>query len=209
MIEYVVKNNVDDRIISRAVNILNENGLVAYPTDTSWGIGCSSRSKEGIVKLLALKGDPKYYTVTLMCHSISQVSDITELSSPNFRFIKRYIPGPYVFILPALKSVEKKINMKRSEIGIRIPNNEIPTTLSRRLDAPLLSVSASRKMTETGWWSATYAEENLFDYGYELEDIPGIGLIIDTGEAMPKILSTVINLTSGEFEVVRKGAGEL
>jgi tRNA threonylcarbamoyl adenosine modification protein (Sua5/YciO/YrdC/YwlC family) len=209
MIEYVVENNLDVRIIQKAVNILNNDGLVAYPTDTSWGIGCSSLSKEGIQKLLKLKGDMKNITITLICNDISQITEIAELNNPNYRFIKRYIPGPYVFILPALRTIEKKINMKRNEIGIRIPDNAIPLAIAGKLGTSLFSVTASRKMTDTGWWDIKFAEENLFEYGYELEEIREIDLIVDTGEALPKILTTVIDLSSGDFQIVRRGIGEL
>jgi tRNA threonylcarbamoyl adenosine modification protein (Sua5/YciO/YrdC/YwlC family) len=209
MIEYVVESNIDDRVINRATIILKDGGIVAYPTDTSWGIGCSSLSKEGIQKLQRLKGDFKYYTITLICSDISQVNDLAELTNPNYRFIKRYVPGPYVFILPALKSIEKKINMKRTQVGIRIPDNAVPLNLVKKLEVPLLSITASRKMTDTSWWDNKYAEENLFVYGYELEDIREIDLIIDTGEALPKILSTVIDLTTQDFRIIRTGIGEL
>jgi tRNA threonylcarbamoyl adenosine modification protein (Sua5/YciO/YrdC/YwlC family) len=209
MTEYVVENNLDERTILKAVKILKSDGLVAYPTDTSWGIGCSSRSKEGVQKLLKLKGDMKNITVTLICNGISQITEIAELDNPNYRFIKRYIPGPYVFILPALRSIEKKINMKRSEIGIRIPDNAVPLAIAEKLGTSLFSITASKKMTDTGWWDIKFAEENLFEYGYELEEIREIDLIIDTGEALPKILTTVIDLSAGKFEVVRHGIGEI
>jgi tRNA threonylcarbamoyl adenosine modification protein (Sua5/YciO/YrdC/YwlC family) len=207
MLEYVLKNNIDSRIINRSIKILNAGGLVAYPTDTSWGIGCSSLSKEGILKLQKLKGDFKNYTITLICSEIVQISELAELNNTNFRFIKRFIPGPYVFILPALKIIEKKINMKRTEIGIRIPDCSIPLCIVNELKVPLFSITASRIMTDISWWDIAYAEENLFEYGYELENINGIDMIIDSGEPLPKILTTVIDLTSDEPVIIRQGTG--
>jgi tRNA threonylcarbamoyl adenosine modification protein (Sua5/YciO/YrdC/YwlC family) len=209
MIEYVFPNNVDDRVIERAKNILLEGGLVAYPTDTNWSIGCYSNSKEGIAKLTKLKGDPKYYTLTLVCSNISQISEVADLSNTNFRYIKKYVPGPYVFILPALDLIEKKICMKRLEVGVRIPSNLIPKKLVESIGFPILSLTASKKMTTYGWWDPVFAEENLFEFGYELEDIENIDLIIDTGEPLPKILSTVIRLSENEPEIIRIGSGKL
>lgn len=209
MIEYVFQNNIDDRIIHKAKNCLTAGGIIAYPTDTSWGLGCSSHSKSGIEKLTKIKGDIKNYTFSLICSNISQVSEVAELSNPNFRFIKKYIPVPYVFILPALDTIEKKINMKRIEIGVRIPENPVPIKLIEALNCPLFSMTASRIMTDISWWDAKFAEENLFEFGYEVEDIQNIDFVIDTGERLPKVLTTVINLTGEVPEIIRQGIGKL
>ena len=209
MIEYVIESNIDDRILLRAKDILDEGGLVAYPTDTSWGIGCSSHSKKGVEKLRKLKGDFQNYTLTLICSNISQISEVAELNNNNFKIIKKYTPGPYVFILPALYNIEKKVNMKRIEIGVRIPSNQIPIKIIEKIDCPIFSITASKIMTSRDWWDAKYAEENLFECGWELEYIDELDMIIDSGEPLPKILSTVIDMTSEELEIKRYGSGKL
>ncbi|OHD13592.1 MAG: threonylcarbamoyl-AMP synthase [Spirochaetes bacterium GWD1_27_9] len=209
MIEYVFPNSIDDRVLEKVKIILEEGGIVAYPTDTSWGVGCSVLSKEGVNKLKKLKGDFNRYTLTFMCSNLSQITEVVDLSNSNFRFIKKYMPGPYVFILPALESAEKKINMKRIEVGVRIPNNPIPIAIINKLGNPIFSITASKRMEDKTWWDAGYAEENLFEAGYELEDIREIDLIIDSGEVLPKILSTVVRLTENEPEIIRQGIGEL
>jgi len=207
LVEYVNLENINDRIIKRAVNILKDGGLVAYPTDTSWGIGCSVHSKPGIERLRKLKGDFKNYAITLLCSKISQISELTELNNANFKLIKKYTPGPFVFILKALDTIEKKINMKRFEIGVRIPANKIPIAIVEELGSPIFTITASKKMTDNTLWTEKYAEENLFEYAYELEDIKELDMIIDPGEPLPKILSTVIDLTKEEIKIVREGAG--
>jgi len=209
MIEYVVKTNIDDRIISKAKNILLNGGVVAYPTDTTWAIGCSSNSKNAIKRLIEYKGDLKSYTLTLTCSSISQISEIAELNNANFRFIKKYTPGPFVFILPTLNSFEKKVNMKRPEVGIRIPNNPIPMRLAEAIGVPMFSITASKKMTDKGWWDTKFAEENLFEASYELEEIPHLDMIIDIGEELSKVLTTVIDLTKNEPIIIRAGIGKI
>ena len=209
MIEYINIKNIDDRIINKAINILEQGGLIAYPTDTSWGIGCSVSSKNGISKLRKLKGDFYNYTLTLICSNISQISEVAELNNYNFKLIKKYTPGPYVFILPAKNKIEKKVNIKRLEIGVRIPSNPVPIKIINKLEQPIFSITASKIMTSREWWDKRYAEENLFECGWELENIDEIDLILDTGDPLPKVLSTVINMTTDNLNVIRYGIGKI
>jgi tRNA threonylcarbamoyl adenosine modification protein (Sua5/YciO/YrdC/YwlC family) len=209
MIEYINVKNIDDRIITKAINILEKGGLIAYPTDTSWGIGCSVSSKNGIIKLRKLKGDFNNFTLTLICSKISQISDVAELNNSNFKLIKKFTPGPYVFILPAKNKIEKKIKLKRMEIGVRIPLNQIPIQIINKLQHPIFSITASKNMASREWWDVKYAEENLFECGWELENIDDIDLIVDSGDPLPKVLSTVINMTKDEINVIRYGIGKI
>jgi len=123
--------------------------------------------------------------------------------------IKKYTPGPFVFILPSLPHIEKKVYMKRKEIGVRIPSHKIPIQIVEALDHPIFSVSASKDITSKTWWDEEFAKENLLEFGWELDDIRLIDLIIDTGEPLNKTLSTVINLTGDEPEIIRQGIGIL
>jgi tRNA threonylcarbamoyl adenosine modification protein (Sua5/YciO/YrdC/YwlC family) len=207
MIEYVNPTNIDDRIIAKARISLENGGLIAYPTDTSWGIGCSSHSEKGINKLKKLKGDFYHYTLTMICSKIAQISEVAELNDRNFRIIKKYTPGPFVFILPALKNIEKKVNMKRIEIGVRIPDNPVPIALVEALGAPLFSITASKIMTDHSWWDENYAEENLLQESWQLEEITEIDMIIDGGEPLSKVLSTVVDLTKDDIGIIRQGIG--
>ncbi len=209
MIEYFSQYNIDDRITNRAISILREGGLIAYPTDTSWGIGCSIKSEAGIEKLRKIKGGFKNHIPTLICADISQVSEVAVLNNSNFKFIKHYVPGPYVFVLPTIYKIEKKIGMKRQEVGIRIPDSLLLVTVIRHLGNPIFSITASREMGSTGWWDSTYAEDNLFEYGADIEDIRSIDLVLDHGEPVPKVLSTVFDLTTDDARVIREGIGEI
>lgn len=205
MIEYIYENNIDNRAIKKACNFLDRGGIVAFPTESSWSIGCSINSKDGLEKLKSLKGNKKINSISILCSSISQIQEMAILSNAHFKIIKQYTPGPFVFILPAKSSVEKVINMKRVEVGVRIPGNNIPFTLIEEYGSPLFVITASKDMTEGKDWDYEFTQENLYHYGWEVEDIPRLDMVLDTGEELPTNLSTVVRLTSDEPEVIREG----
>lgn len=205
MIEYVHSHNPDDRIIRRVADVLRDGGLVAYPTDSSWAIGCSSESSKGFDRLSRLRADKKT-RFSLICSSISQMSELAQMDTPSFRLVKQHTPGPYVFILDTLHKVEKKIGVKRPEIGLRIPSHPIPVKLVETLGAPMFSITAAKDMVDIYNEShAAYTEELLFETGWELEDIEEIDVILDTGEVLEKRLSTVVRLTADGPELLRQG----
>ena len=207
MIEYVYEHNIDTRALKKACHILNSGGLVAFPTESSWSIACSIDSKEGLKKLKTLKGDKKINSISILCASIKQIQEMASLSNSHFKMIKQYTPGPFVFILPAKARIEKVINMKRAEVGVRIPGNRIPFELLEMFESPLFVITAAREMTEGKEWDYTFTRDNLYTHGWEVEDIPGLDLVLDTGEELPINLSTVVRLTSEEPELIRAGAG--
>ncbi|MGL1892849.1 MAG: L-threonylcarbamoyladenylate synthase [Spirochaetaceae bacterium] len=207
MIEYIYENNIDDRAIRKACFILDKGGLVAFPTESSWSIGCSINSKEGLKKLKTLKGDKKINSISILCSNIQQIQEMANLSNSNFKLIKQHTPGPYVFILPAKARIEKVINMKRAEVGVRIPGNKIPFALIAQHEHPLFVITAAREMTEGDSWDYTFTRENLYTHGWEVEDIPGLDLVLDTGEELHTYLSTVVRLTEDEPEIIREGTG--
>jgi tRNA threonylcarbamoyl adenosine modification protein (Sua5/YciO/YrdC/YwlC family) len=218
MIEYVVPSNIDDRILVRAARLLEEGGLVAVPTDTSWSIVCSIKSKPGIKKLKSLSGFRDERHFTLLCSDLSQFGEFCLLDNSRFRLVKRLTPGPYVFILNAFQGTEKILGLKRKEIGIRLPDHPVPFSLIKVLGFPLYSITAKRGMdparqfpAETGegeeGYNAFFREEELFEGGWELEDIPSLDLILDPGEDRERIFSTVLDLSAGDVRLVREGAG--
>lgn len=209
MIEYVYETSIDSRVIERANRILNKDGLIAFPTDSSWAIGGSISSSIAIEKLKKLKGNQKKYTISMICSDISQMSEVANIGTPHYKLIKKLTPGPFVFILSARKHIEKKINMKRAEVGLRIPKSLIPQALVEAHGAPIFSITACKEQGNNEWWENSYAEDNLFENGWEIEDIPGVEMVIDTGVAQAKLLTTVIRLTEDEPEVIREGIGEL
>ena len=206
MIEYVVPGNIDDRILARAAGLLHEGGTAAIPTDTSWSIVCSIKSRDGLKRLKALSRERDERLFTLLCSDISQFGDFCSLDNSRFRLIKRLTPGPYVFILKTLLGTEKALGLRRSEIGVRLPDYPVPLALIKALGCPLYGITAKRPdpMDEEDEY---YREETLFEGGWELEEIQGLDLILDPGEDRLRIFSTVLDLSSGEVQVLREGAG--
>jgi len=229
MIEYIVSSNIDNRILERTANLLHGGGTAAIPTDTSWSIVCSMNSPEGIKRLKAISKEKDERYFTLLCSDISQFGKFCSLDNSRFRFIKRLTPGPYVFILKTLLGTEKTLSLRRREIGIRLPDYPVPLALINALGCPLYGITAKRSMSEgeAGNYgedynpgeedpsheddlpvlAAFYREETLFDGGWELEGIRNLDVILDPGEDRNRIFSTVLDISSGEVQVLRHGAG--
>ncbi|MDR3193622.1 MAG: L-threonylcarbamoyladenylate synthase [Treponema sp.] len=218
MIEYVVPENIDDRLLARAKALLTEGGLLAFPTDTSWSLGCSMKSREGIRKLKSFSGEREERHFTLLCSDISQFGEFCSMDNTRFRLIRRLSPGPYTFVLKTLLGTEKALGLRRRELGIRIPGHPLPLALINTLGQPLYSVTAKRSMAE-GYEAAweepegggdtlpPIPEEELFEGGWELESINGIDLILDGGEEQNRIFSTVLDLSGDDVVVLRQGVG--
>lgn len=208
MIEYIVPGNIDDRVLARSAAILKDGGLVGHPTDTSWHISCSASSKPGIERLKKIKAGARNYLFTLFASEVSQVAHLAEMDTPQYKLIHRLSPGPYVFILSARRKLEKLTGMKRKEIGVRFPSDPVSVALINTLGEPMFSVTASRAMEDQGFWDVEFAEENLFEMGWELEALEGVDVILDGGDALSKSLTTVLDLTDVQYSVIRMGIGE-
>ena len=208
MIEYIVPTNIDDRVLNRAAAKLLDGELIAHPTDTSWHISCASSSGKGLEQLKKLKDGARGYLFTLMSSDISRISHIADISTPQYKLMHSLTPGPYVFILNASKILGKMMGMKRREVGIRIPGDPVSRALLQTLDEPMFSTTAAHTMDDPGWWDSGFADENLFEMGWELEGIREISMILDGGEALSKTLTTVLDLTEERVKIIREGLGE-
>jgi tRNA threonylcarbamoyl adenosine modification protein (Sua5/YciO/YrdC/YwlC family) len=222
MIEYIVPTNIDDRIIKRAVRLLEDGALIALPTDTSWSIVCSIKSNAAIKNLRRLSGERDERHFTLLCSTISQFSDACSLDNTRFRIIKRLSPGPYVFILKTLSGMQKLLDIRRNEVGVRIPDYPVPIRLIEALGYPLYSITAKKNMhtlpeaahykhmehpEESETELPPIPEDELFESGWELEDIEGVDMILDGGEEREHIFSTILDMCTDEIKLLRKGAG--
>jgi tRNA threonylcarbamoyl adenosine modification protein (Sua5/YciO/YrdC/YwlC family) len=218
MIEYVTPGNIDDRILAKAAGILNGGGLLALPTDTSWALTCSLQSKAGIKRLKALSGERDERRFTLLCADISQFGELCSMDNTRYRLIKRLSPGPYTFILKTLLGTEKILDIRRREVGIRIPDHPIPLALIKTLAVPLYSITAKQSMAgpdrdgeRTGGASSDKGqeipEEDLFEADWELEAVEGLDLIISGDEEQTRTFSTILDVTGDEVQVLRQGAG--
>lgn len=207
MIEYIIASNPDSRIVKKTADMLKRGGLVAIPTDTSWAIIASIGSKEGRDKLLDCMPLERRHAPTFICTNIQQTSEYCEISDAVFRYIKKLVPGPFVFILRSTNKIAKLFSLKRAEVGVRIPAHPVAHAIIAELCIPLLAITARKTMINKSSEPPQYPEEELFDEAWELEDIPGLDLIITGEENCDKKITTVIDLRTDEPIVIRQGAG--
>jgi tRNA threonylcarbamoyl adenosine modification protein (Sua5/YciO/YrdC/YwlC family) len=217
MVEYVVSSNIDDRIRAGTARILEDGGLVALPTDTSWSLVCSLRSPAGIKKLRKLSGERDERHFTLLCADISHFGELCNLDNSRFRLIKRLSPGPYVFILKTLLGTEKALDIRRRETGVRIPDHPGPLALIKTLQHPLYSITAKKSMLEQAELESDNAEgdtelppipeEDLFEGGWELDGINGVDVVLDDGEERARTFSTILDISGEDINLLRQGAG--
>jgi tRNA threonylcarbamoyl adenosine modification protein (Sua5/YciO/YrdC/YwlC family) len=222
MIELVRPGNIDDRVLTQAAAVLSSGGLLALPSDTSWIMACSFKSREGIRRLRQLSGERDERHFTLLCSDISQFGEFCSLDNSRFRIIKRLSPGPYVFILKTLAGTGKTLGLRRPELGVRIPKHPVPLAVIKTNGAPLYSITAkqSMKAEETDDFRGNepeeggeetelprIPEEDLFESAWELEGIENLDLILDSGEDLTRTFSTILDMTGDEIRALRRGAG--
>ncbi|MDR1867813.1 MAG: L-threonylcarbamoyladenylate synthase [Treponema sp.] len=208
---YIVPENIDNRIIKQGINILSGGGLVAFPTDTSWAISCSFKSPAGIKKLRHISGERDERHFTLLCNSISQVSELCPINNSEYRFLKKMVPGPYLFLLKTFNGAEKILGLRRPIVGVRIPNHPVPICLIETLKEPLYSITAKRSMLVHNKKEISdplgIIEEDLFEDGWELEAIPGLDMLMDPSKTQERLFSTILDCTGEEIILLRQGAG--
>lgn len=198
-------SNLDPRVIDQAAAALADGQLVGIPTDSNWSVACDSRSRDGVARLKKLKGLGSF-TPTVLTDDLGQWNELVDLDTVSYRLVKPFVPGPYVFIFPARPSVKNHFGMKRLTVGLRLPDHSVPRALVKALGRPLFAITASRHLAEPGWWDDAFAQEYLFEEAWELEDL-ALNLVLDPGEAQPKVLTTVVDLTEGHPVLVREGLG--
>ena len=198
MLLHIHPDNPNPRHIKTVVECLLDGGIVIYPTDTIYGLGCDIFQPKAIERIARIKNvDPAKAQLSFVCYDLSDLSKYTKsISTPLYRLLKNYLPGPYTFILPASKEVPKLLHSKKSTIGLRVPDNNIARTIVHDLSHPLLSASLPGEMVEE------YTDpELMYDNFHKLVDI-----VIDGGIG-GMIPSTVIDCTKDVYEVIREGAG--
>lgn len=186
--------------ISRAAELLRNGGVIIYPTDTVYGIGCSIFNTTAIERIYHIKHRDSTKPFSFICSDLSHISDYAKVSNPAYRMIKHLIPGPYTFILPAsrLKQLPKSLINKRKAVGIRVPNNSICLAILKELGHPILSASVTDERGEI----LTDPDAIADSYGSRVD------LILDGGVSSSK-LSTILDLTEEQPMVVREGAGDV
>ena len=198
MLLKVHPENPQERYIQIIKECLLSGGIIIYPTDTIYGLGCDIYQQKAIERICRIKQiDPLKARLSFVCYDLSDLSMYTKsISTPLYRVLKNHLPGPYTFILPASKEVPKILKSRKNSIGLRVPDNLIARTIVHNLGHPVLSTSLPGELVEE------YTNpEIIYEQFKNLVDI-----VVDGGLGN-MIPSTIIDYTSGEAEVVRKGAG--
>ena len=193
-------DNPQPRLIKQVVESLKKGGVIIYPTDTIYGLGCDIFQHKAIERICSIKNlQPHKAQLSFVCYDLSDLSKYAkQLTTPVYRTLKQYLPGPYTFILEASKDVPKILKTKKDTIGLRIPDNKIARCIAEELGNPILSASLPGEYVEE------YTDPDLIHDKFEKL----VDLVINGGIG-GMIPSTIISFVSGEAEVIREGAGEV
>lgn len=196
---HIHPQNPQARQIRTAVDCLEKGGVIIYPTDTIYGIGCDIFQHKAIERICQIKQvDPAKAQLSFICSDLSDLSKYArQISTPTYRLLKQYLPGPYTFILPASKEVPKILKSKKDTIGLRVPDHPITQAIVAMLGRPILSASLPGEQVEE------YTDPDYICEQFEKR----VDIIIDGGIG-GMTPSTIVDLTGEEPELIRQGLGE-
>ncbi len=200
MLIKIYPENPSQKEIDKVVSVLREGGLVIYPTDTVYAMGCDALNVRAVEKICQIKGiNPQKSNLSIICYDLSNLSEYARVSNTVFKLMRKNLPGPFTFILPTSNQLPK-IYKKKKEVGIRVPDNAIIRELVKELGNPVLTTSL-------------HDEEGITEYTTDPELIHEkydhqVDIIIDGGYGGIEP-STVVDCTTDDFEIVREGKGEL
>lgn len=203
MLVEIHPSNIDDRIIHQVVQSLQKGGVIIFPTDTVYALGCDLYNKNGLQKLAKLKGIKlNKATFSIVCSNFSDISNyVKQLSRPIFKLLKQNLPGPFTFILPATNEVAKRFDSSRKEIGIRIPQNQIALKLVERLGNPIAVTSLHNEEDDIqDYFTDPYAIYENFEHQ--------VDFVLDGGYGKLEA-STIVKCLDDVPEIIREGIGEL
>jgi tRNA threonylcarbamoyl adenosine modification protein (Sua5/YciO/YrdC/YwlC family) len=198
MLLNINSKNPQLRLIKQAVRVLNDGGIIIYPTDTAYGLGCDLFNRRGIEKIYEIKRSSKKQPFSIVCADLSDISNYAVVSNYAYKIMKRLLPGPYTFVLEASRLVPKILMPKRKTVGIRVPDNRICLTLVGEFGRPIISTTVT---TEAG--------EIMVD-PLEMEEKLNrhVDLFISEGIIATE-LSSVVSLVDDVPEVIRVGGGDV
>lgn len=200
MLLHIHPKDPQPRNIKTVVDCLKNGGVIIYPTDTIYGLGCDIYNADAIERICRIKNiDPKKAQFSFVCNDLSHISDYAKnIDTPIFRLLKKALPGPYTFIFEASKMVPKMLKTKKDTVGIRVPDHNISQELVRQLGNPIMSVSLPMD-EEVEYYTDPLVMHEIFEDKVDIVIDSGIGSIVP---------STVIDCSSGAPELIREGAGE-
>ena len=191
--------NPQPRLIHQVIECLQDGGVIIYPTDTIYGLGCDIKQTKAIEKICQIKNiDPQKAQLSFICSDLSHLSEYTKsIDTPLYRMLKNYLPGPYTFILPASKQVPKILQSKKSTIGLRVPDNIICQQILSALGNPILSTSLPGEMVED------YTDPEIIYKKFENL----VDFVIDGGIG-GMTPSTMVDCTTDDWTILRQGLGD-
>lgn len=200
MLLKIYPENPNPREIDKVIDVLRDGGLVIYPTDTVYAIGCDALNVRAVEKICQMKGiNPQKSNLSIICYDLSNLSEYAKVNNVAFKVMKKNLPGPFTFILPTSSELPK-IYKNRKEVGIRVPDNNIIRTLVKELGNPILTMSV-------------HDDDDLIEYATDPELIhekyeDRVDIVIDGGYGGLEA-STVVDCTTDDFEILRQGKGIL
>lgn len=197
-IQHIFLDNPQARLISQTVNILQNDGIIVYPTDTIYGLGADLFNKNAMTRIFQIKKTSNHKLLSFICPDLKDIANWAVLTNDAYKIMRRVTPGPYTFILRASKQVPKILLQKRKTVGIRIPDSIVAQSLLKELGRPLLSTSVPQG--EDGYY--TNPQEIAEKYNNDID------LILDAG-VMFNQPSTIIDFSGNEPIIIREGAGDI
>lgn len=200
MLIKIYPENPNSKEVDKVVQTLQDGGLVIYPTDTVYAIGCDALNVRAVEKICRIKGiDPRKSNLSIICYDLSNLSEYAKVSNASFKVMKKNLPGPFTFILPTSSELPK-IYKNRKEVGIRVPGNNIIREIVKQLGNPILTTSVRD-------------EDNVVEYSTDPELIFEkyehiVDIVIDGGYGDIEA-STIVDCTNDEFDILRQGKGVL
>lgn len=197
---YIHPENPQPRLIEQAVELLRQDKLIVYPTDTSYAFGCRLGSKDALEKLKQIRELSDKHQFTLLCRDLSEIANYAAVDNIQFKQLKAHTPAPITFILNATKDVPKKLaHAKKKTIGIRVPSNPIAQALLAAMDEPILTSSLILPNSD-----------EVMDDPFDIEEALGnqIDGLINAGVQTTK-LTTIVDMTSSQVEIIRQGAADV
>ncbi len=202
MLIKIYPENPNEKVIQQVVDVLTKGGIIIYPTDTVYGMGCDISNSKAIEKICKIRGiKPEKANFSFICYDLSHISDFTrQIDNETYRVIKKALPGPFTFIFNANKNVPKLLSSNKKTVGIRVPDNTIARSIVKMLGNPIISTSI-------------HDDDEIIEYSTDpelihekYEDI--VDLVIDGGYGDNEP-STIVDCSEGEFEIIRQGKGDL
>ncbi len=205
---YTFTDPINEKDVDKAIAVLENDGIIAYPTDFNFAFGCDATKPALLEKIKLLKPDhPKERPFGLLCSSMSMVSEVANIDNWAYRLLKKAWPGPYTILLPSSRSLPKQIHDKRKVVGVRVPKNPLLLAIVEKFGKPLATTSVPNV---TAHDSSGQLVQRPPQFGYEVYEKfgHGIDLLLDLGDEVSGEESSVVDMSEDSPEIVREGVGD-